>query len=67
MARAVKHWMIAAGAGVDESLTAIQECFLHGHVTKDLRSHQAAKDEMKSDQRETAATITARFQDGGMW
>ena len=60
MDRAVKHWMISAGAGFDESLTAIRDCFLDGHVTKDdfemaLRAHKEAKDEMKSEQREAAA------------
>ena len=61
MSRAVKHWMISAGAGHDESLKAIRECFLDGHATKDdfekaLRAHKEAKDEMKSDQREAAAS-----------
>ena len=56
----MKHWMIAAGAGLDESLTAIRVCYLDdGHATKDdfekaLRAHQASTDEMKSDQREAA-------------
>ena len=64
--RAMKHLMISAGAGHDESLTAIQGCFLHGHATKEdfdkaLRSHKAANDEMKSDQRETAAAHLKRF------
>ena len=55
--RAFRHWMIAAGAGYDKSLTKIREGFLKGDVTKDnfekaLRTHQAAKDEMKSGHRE---------------
>jgi TPR repeat protein len=58
--RAVKHYMISAGAGYDESLKAIQEGFVCGHVTKDdferaLRAHTEAKDEMRSDQRDAAA------------
>ena len=62
--RAVKHWMIAAGAGHDESLKAIRECFLRGHATKDefekaLRAHKEANDETKSDMREEAAAILA--------
>ena len=61
MDRAVKHWMISAAAGDDDSLKAIQQCFLNGHATKDdferaLRSHKEAQDEMKSDQREAAAS-----------
>ena len=60
--RAVKHWMISAGAGDDNSLEAIRQFFLHGGATKDdfekaLHAHQEAKDEMKSDQRETASAI----------
>ena len=58
--RAMKHFMIAAGAGKDKSLKAIQELFMNGHVTKDdfekaLRSHKEAKDQVKSNQREAAA------------
>ena len=60
--RAVKHWMIAAGAGHDDSLEIIQEGFRCGHMTKDdfekaLRAHKEASDEMKSDQREAAAAF----------
>ena len=47
MNRAMKHWMISAGAGDDESLNVIRECFLNGHATKDdferaLRAHKEA-------------------------
>ena len=57
---AIKHFMIAAGAGDDESLKAIRRGFLCGHITKDdfekaLRTHKEATDEMKSNQREAAA------------
>ena len=60
MERAVKHWMIAAMAGYDNSLNAIRQCYLEGHATKDdfekaLRAHKHATDEMKSDHREAAA------------
>ena len=66
MSRAVKHWMISAGAGHDESQMCIQHCFMAGHATKDefekaLRAHKEANDEMKSDQRETAAAHLKRF------
>ena len=36
MNRAVKHWMISAGAGYDNSLKAIRVCFMDCHVTKDV-------------------------------
>ena len=57
--RAVKHWMISAGAGHDVPVKNIQQGYLDGHATKDdfekaLRSHKEAKDEMKSDQRAAA-------------
>ena len=65
MDRAVKHYMIAAGAGYDDSLKAIRDGFLNGQVTKDdfekaLRAHKEAKDELKSDQREAAAAAGGR-------
>ena len=58
--RAMKHWMISAAAGDDDSLKLIQQFFMSGHVTKDdfekaLRSHKESKDELTSDQREAAA------------
>ena len=60
MNRAMKHWMISAGAGYDKSLERIREYYLKGHATKEdfekaLRAHKEAKDETKSDQREAAA------------
>ena len=33
--RALKHWMISTGAGYDDALAAIRECFVAGHATKD--------------------------------
>ena len=62
MNRAVKHWMISAGAGFDGSLTNVRQCFMDGYATKDdfekaLRSHKEAKDEMKSHQRDAIAEI----------
>ena len=58
--KAINHWMIAAGAGFDLSLSAIREAFSRGNATKDdfetaLRAHMQSKDEMKSEQREAAA------------
>ena len=65
--RAVKHWMIAAGAGFDESLKSIRKCFMAGLATKDdseraLRAHKEAKDEMKSDQREAFAAFRRKHE-----
>ena len=56
MDRAVKHWMISAAAGWDNSLKKIRRSFMNGHATKDfekaLRAHKEANDEVRSDQRE---------------
>eukprot|EP00984_Skeletonema_dohrnii_P017163 scaffold7751_cov76-Skeletonema_dohrnii-CCMP3373.AAC.3 len=57
--RAVKHWIIAATLGCDDSLDALKVCFRGGLVTKDdfaatLRVHQAAVEATKSPQREAA-------------
>ena len=62
--RAVKHWMISAGAGDEDSLKAVQKCFMAGHATKDdfekaLRANKEAKDDMKSDQRDAAVKVSA--------
>ena len=35
MERAVKHWMISAGAGDDISLKSIRQCYSSGYATKD--------------------------------
>eukprot|EP00984_Skeletonema_dohrnii_P005265 scaffold1840_cov137-Skeletonema_dohrnii-CCMP3373.AAC.6 len=57
--RAVKHWIIAANQGQDESIKNVMEYFKEGFVSKDdlaatLRAHQAAVDATKSPQREAA-------------
>ena len=43
--RAIKHFMLSAGAGYDLSLEAIRECFMSGDATKTefekaLRAHK---------------------------
>ena len=63
--RALKHYMIAVRGGYTNSVKAIQRMYMDGHATKDhyanaLRSHQAYINEIKSDQRDKAAT----FHDG---
>ena len=60
MDRALKHYMIAAGCGDDESLKHIKEFYMNGYATKDdyakaLRAYQTYVDEIKSNQREEAA------------
>jgi tetratricopeptide (TPR) repeat protein len=55
--RAVKHLIIAANLGDEDSMKALWEEFEDGNITKEdleatLRTHQAAVDETKSSQRE---------------
>ena len=57
--RALRHWIIAANLGHDNSLEAIKRGHRDGLVSKDdfastLRAHKAAVDAMKSPQREAA-------------
>eukprot|EP00984_Skeletonema_dohrnii_P002608 scaffold912_cov121-Skeletonema_dohrnii-CCMP3373.AAC.9 len=57
--RAVKHWIISANLGDDESIKELMDYFREGCVSKDdlaaaLRAHQAAVDATKSPQREAA-------------
>lgn len=56
---AMKHFMMAARSGADNSLKQIGLGYKAGHVTKDdyastLRAHKASQDEMKSEQRARA-------------
>ena len=58
--RAVKHWIIAANLGEDESLKELKECYKDELVSKEdfaaaLRAHHVAVKAMKSPQREAAA------------
>jgi len=62
MNRSMKHHMIAARAGYDNSLKEIGEGYRAGHVTKQeyattLRAHQRVRDEMRSKQRDIAAAL----------
>ena len=57
--RAVKHFIIAAKLGFDESLEHVKNLHKHGRVSKEdfaaaLRGHKAAIDATKSPQREAA-------------
>jgi len=58
--RAMKHWMISANAGDEESLDPVKQGFKRGLVTKDdfantLRSYHERQKEMKSEMRDKAA------------
>ena len=64
--RAVKHWIIAAKQGEDESLESVKDGFTKGVVKKEdfeaaLRGHQAAVDATKSAQREKADEYKKRI------
>ena len=59
IARATKHFILAARAGHKESLDMVKTGFMKGVITKDeyantLRAYQKAHDEMKSDMRDKA-------------
>lgn len=61
--RSLKHLMIAAGCGFDESLDTIKRLFMMGRVSKDdyetaLRAHKDAMDAITSDQRSSAAAVS---------
>jgi len=60
--RALKHYMIAASAGDNDSLIQIQDLYSNGHATKDdymkaLQTYQTYLSEIKSSQRDEAAAF----------
>mmetsp|Transcript_16921 Transcript_16921/g.27800 ORF Transcript_16921/g.27800 Transcript_16921/m.27800 type:complete len:305 (-) Transcript_16921:242-1156(-) len=62
--RAVKHFIIAANLGLDESLGMLKDLFRLGLVSNEdlaaaLRAHQASVDETKSRQRDAAEAALA--------
>ena len=62
--RAVKHYIIAANLGEDNSIQDLKECYKDGHVSKDdfaaaLRGHYAAVEATKSPEREVGAKYYA--------
>jgi TPR repeat protein len=62
MNRALKHFMISVGFGCTQSLENLKHMFMNGDATKEdyakaLRAHQAFLDEIKSPQRDEAATF----------
>jgi len=64
--RALKHLILAAKAGFEESLHAVKKGFMEGLFTKDeyestLRAHHKRQKEMKSDERDKAAASERRI------
>ena len=62
--RAMKHWIIAATLGHDQSIQALKRCYKHDAISKEdfaaaLRAHHAAVNATKSPQREAAAKYFA--------
>ena len=62
--RAMKHFIIAAKQGENDSLRAVKTYFAHGFVSKEdyeatVREHQAAVDATKSQPRDAAAAAFA--------
>ena len=66
MDRALKHFMIAAGSGDNDSLENIKQLFMDGDAMKDdyakaLRAYQANLIEIKSAQRDEAAAVRDEY------
>ena len=56
---AVKHFIISAKSGCDESLQKVKEGFMIGGATKEdferaLQAHKDSQDKMRSEQRDRA-------------
>ena len=67
MDRAVKHFVIAAKLGFDDSLDTLKEAYKAGHASKEdfataLSGYQAANEATKSPQREEAYEFLAAFE-----
>ena len=64
--RAIKHYMIAAGDGYNDSVKNIQVLYTKGHATKGdyakaLRAYQTYLDDIRSEQRDTAVAAYDRY------
>ena len=64
--RSIKHYMIAAGVGLNNSAKNIQQLYRDGHATKEdyakaLRAYQAYLEDMRSEQRDQAAAYNDRY------
>ena len=58
--RALKHWLIAAGDGYNDSVKNMQQLYMDGNATKGdyakaLRAYQKYLEEIRSEQRDNAA------------
>ena len=63
---AMRHFMISAKSGHDDSLDYVKKGYVNGMVTKNefestLRGHQASRDETKSEQRDRAKLLYKGF------
>ena len=63
---AIKHYMIAAGCGCNQSVRNIQELYSKGLATKNdytqaLRAYQKYMGEVKSSQRDEAAAFDENY------
>ena len=68
--RSMKHFIIAASSGHDESLKKVGEGYKDRYVSKDdyaktLRAYQVSLDEMKSERRMKATKISDQIKSGG--
>jgi hypothetical protein len=66
MERSVKHFIIAANLGDEGSMKKLWACYSAGHITKDdldatLRTHHAAIDATKSEQRDAGEAFFRRI------
>ena len=64
--RALKHFMIAAGGGHNRSLMMIKQLYTNGRATRDdyakaLEAYQAYQSEIRSDDREKAASFSDQY------
>ena len=64
--RAVKHYMIAAGAGYNNSVKNIQQLYLDGNATKEdytkaLLAYQAYLEDVRSEQRDQATAYNDSY------
>jgi len=67
--RAMKHFMISAKCGSDDSMKAVGKGYKTGHVTKDeyastLRAHQFSVDEMKNESRDKPVAFRRNMESG---
>ena len=63
--RAIRHWLIAARAGLERSLDNVKTGYKNGLITKDeyantLRAYQKRQNETKSDERDKAVLLRQR-------